>query len=172
MTFQEIPEYPTEHLHKYSEVGDEIYISNAQGDVYLTNRLSDSYVFIAGGVGITPLYSMIQHINFAKPNTKITLIYSITTPEEYLFARELEIMKENNPELSVLVTVTRTSQHQERFSGRINAEMLQSLNLPSGSEYYLCGPPQMVDNTVAILESLKGELDIPDSKIHYDKWWA
>lgn len=162
----------TEQLHQHSMVGDEIYISNARGEVFLNNKLANSYVFIAGGVGITPLYSMIRYINLIKPDIKIILIYSITSPDEYLFETELKKLQTDNPNFNLVVTVTRMTQHQEKFSGRINVEMLRALKLPAKSEYYLCGPPQMVDDTVGMLNQLQKELDISESNIHYDKWWA
>jgi ferredoxin-NADP reductase len=162
----------TEHLHNTCRVGDKIYISQAQGDVYLTNDLSGSYVFIAGGVGITPLYSMIRHIQANKPHTSVTLIYSITTPEEFLFEKELRDLEKTSPSFRCIVTVSRAARHKEKYSGRINATILQSTNLPSGATYYLCGPPQMVDDIAALLDDLRHDLGINETNIHYDRWWA
>lgn len=162
----------TEHLHKNSHTGDKVFISNAQGEIYLPEDIAGPYVFIAGGVGITPLYSMIQNINAVNPTAAVTLIYSITTPEEYLFEEELKTLAASNSNFRVLATVTRTKQHQEKFNGRINPEMLRSIELPAGANYYLCGPPQMVDDVVDILNTLQNELGITGSNIHYDKWWS
>jgi len=162
----------TEHLHKNCHTGDEVFISNAQGEVYLTEDLSGPYVFIAGGVGITPLYSMIQHITAVNPAAPTTLIYSITTPDDFLFEKELKALATNNPNFRILTTVTRTKQHQEEFSGRINPDMLRSIKLPADANYFLCGPPQMVDDVVDILNTLQDELGITESSVHYDKWWA
>ncbi|WP_455200204.1 ferredoxin--NADP reductase [Kaarinaea lacus] len=162
----------TEHLHKNSHTGDEVYISNAQGDVFLPDDISGPYVFIAGGVGITPLYSMIQHINSVQPATPVTLIYSITTPEEFLFEEELRELAAGNPNFRIFATVTRAKKHKEKFSGRINSEMLRAMELPASANYYLCGPPQMVDDVVDILKRLQNELGITECNIHYDKWWS
>lgn len=162
----------TEHLHKNSNAGDEVFISNAQGEVYLPKDISGPYVFIAGGVGITPLFSMIQYINAVKPTASVTLIYSITTPEEFLFEEELRALAASNPNFRVLATITRTKRHNEKFSSRINPEMLRSIGLSAGANYYLCGPPQMVDDVVEIINTLHDELGITESNIHYDKWWS
>lgn len=162
----------TEHLHHSCKIGDKVFISPAQGDVYLTGDISGPYVFIAGGVGITPLYSMIQYIHAYKPQTPMVLVYSITTPEEFLFAKELKELEKANANFRCIVTVTRTQQHQERFSGRINLKMLQAIDLPLHADYYLCGPPQMVDNIVDLLNTVHTELGINQDNIHYDRWWA
>jgi Na+-transporting NADH:ubiquinone oxidoreductase subunit NqrF len=50
--------------------------------------------------------------------------------------------------------------------------MLRAAGLPANASYYLCGPPQMVDNVVEILHELRGELGIGEDHIHYDKWWS
>ena len=110
----------TEYLHNQSKIGDNIFISRAQGNIYLTTDISGSYVFIAGGVGITPLYSMIQHILNTKPDTPITLLYSITSPEEFLFEAQIRQLEKSHTNFHCYVTVTRTTTHTERFSGRIN----------------------------------------------------
>jgi len=162
----------TVYLHNSSKAGDKVFISKAQGDVYLTKAITGPYVFIAGGVGITPLYSMIQHIQINKPQTPVTLIYSISAPEEFLFEKELRSLEKTNPDFRCIVTVSRSAQHQEKFSGRINAAMLRAINLPANANYYLCGPPPMVDNVVNVLQELRGKLGINEDHIHYDKWWA
>lgn len=162
----------TEYLHHTSKIGDKVFISPAQGDVYLTDNITGPFVFIAGGVGITPLYSMIQFIHTHKPQTSITLIYSISTPEEFLFGEELKAMENANPNFHCIITVTRTKQHRERYNGRINTEMLRTIDLPTNANYYLCGPPLMVDDVAEILITLRSELGIKENNIHYDRWWA
>ena len=159
----------TEHLHQESKVGDHLYISKAQGDVWINKNINGPYVFIAGGVGITPLISMINHITRNKPETRVALLYSITSPEEYLFRNEIEKLESSNPNFECHVTVTRSKDHDENFSGRISESILKSINPPSSAQYYLCGPPPMVD---AVVEILKRDSKIDSENIHYDKWWA
>lgn len=162
----------TKHLHQTAKIGDKVFISPAQGNVYLTNDIAGPYVFIAGGVGITPLYSMIQFIHAHKPQTSMTLIYSISAPEEFLFAEELKALEKTNTNFRCIVTMTRTTQHEEQYSGRINADMLRAISLPTHANYYLCGPPQMVDDVAEILITQRSELEITENNIHYDRWWA
>ena len=159
----------TEHLHQESKVGDHLYISKAQGDIWIKGNINGPYVFIAGGVGITPLFSMLNHITRNKPDTKITLLYSITSPDEYLFRDEIKELESSNPNFKCYVTVTRAKEHDGDFSGRISESILKSINLPSNAQYYLCGPPPMVD---AVAEVLKRDSKIDSENIHYDKWWA
>jgi len=162
----------TTHLHHKSKIGDQLYTSLAQGDVYLDCNVSGAYVFIAGGVGITPLYSMIQYLLTQSSNTEVILIYSIATLDEFLFESEISQLQRQFKNFSCHTTVTREQPHENSKRGRINRATLQDLNLPPQANYYLCGPPAMVDAIAHILDEMKDELKITTDKIHYDKWWS
>lgn len=162
----------TKYLHEECKVGDTLYISQAQGDIWIDKKIDDPYVFIAGGVGITPLYSMIKQILKLKPETSVVLLYSIAHSEEFLFEREIKQLAEQHSEFKYLVTLTRQKKHNLNFSGRISAEILTSINLPKHSTYYLCGPPAMVDAAADLLIQLQSELQLNPQQIFYDKWWA
>lgn len=163
------PDLPlTVYLHDQSRIGDTVFISNAQGDISLNRQPRGNFVFIAGGVGITPLISMVQQIYLDSPQCQTTLLYSITTPEEYLFKNLIEKIDHDNDSFHHYVTVTRSNNHQEAFSGRINSAMLQSIDAPANATYYLCGPPQMVDDIAQLLENN----GINSKDILFDRWWA
>ena len=115
---------------------------------------------------------MIQQILHNKPETPVTLLYSITSPEEFLFEREITQFAKEHSGFKHYVTVTRAKNHKLNFSGRITAQTLQSINVPENASYYLCGPPPMVDIVADSLTQLKTELKLDPEKIFYDKWWS
>ena len=162
----------TKYFHEECKVGDKLYISKAQGDIWINDATDDSYVFIGGGVGITPLYSMINRLLEARPETPIILLYSITNPDEFLFKNEISHLERKYPDFKYYVTVTREKDHKFDFSGRISEEIMRTTNLPENASYYLCGPPPMVDAVANLLTDLKAELKLNPSRIFYDKWWA
>lgn len=170
------PELPfTRHLHQCSKAGDRIFISRAQGDIYLDNDIDGPFVFIAGGIGITPLYSMIRHLLAHKTHEPIVLLYSIATRDEFLFEDELKTLQEHHDNFRVITTVTRESHINydgKSNTGRISRDMLRSTQLPPRANYYLCGPPPMVDAMVEMLDGLHKELDITSDHVHFDKWWS
>lgn len=162
----------TEYLHNKSKVGDRIFISDAKGDVWVNGNIEGPYVFIGGGVGITPLFSMITHIANNKPETPMVLLYSIISTEEYLFKDRLSELERTLPNFMCHATITRAKEHDEEFSGRINGNTLKAIKLPKNATYYLCGPPSMVDSVAEQLKQLKDELKLDLKNIYYDKWWA
>jgi len=162
----------TTHLHHKSKVGDKLFTSPAQGEVYLDNNISGPYVFIAGGVGITPLFSMINYILAQEPKTPVILIYSITTTQEFLFRSEIEKLASQHKNFQFYTTVTREAPPEKFNQGRITRQFLDSIKLPTGANYYLCGPPAMVDSIANMLEDMRGNLLITKKNILYDKWWS
>ena len=80
-------------------------------------RTSDRLLFVAGGVGINPLFSMIQHWHYLdqtkqnRKNSCAILLYSGRAREEFLFVNELDkLMKEKPDQLRVICTTTQGQQ--------------------------------------------------------------
>ncbi|QQG43005.1 MAG: FAD-dependent oxidoreductase [Candidatus Daviesbacteria bacterium] len=107
-------------------------------------------VMIAGGIGITPFRSMIKYAVDQKLKTPITLIY-LNSNDDFPFKNALKAWQKNLPNLTIqLVNTTK--------EGLLDDQKLQSLttncSLPT-TIYYLAGPPPMVDNFDAMLQSLR-----------------
>jgi ferredoxin-NADP reductase len=156
-------------IHDQLKVGDDINISEAQGDTVLPENIAQNQpiVFIAGGTGVTPFLSMLRRIFSIDRHFHATLLYSVSSADECLFYDELYEMEKAYEGFQFLLTTTREAAHHADFFGRINAEMLKLTGLDHKAQFYLCGPPQMVDD----LAELLAELGVAESHIHYDKWW-
>jgi ferredoxin-NADP reductase len=156
-------------IHDQLKVGDDINISEAQGDTVLPENIAQNQpiVFIAGGTGVTPFLSMLRRIFSIDRHFHTTLLYSVSSADECLFYDELYEMEKAYEGFQFLLTTTREAAHHADFFGRINAEMLKLTGLDHKAQFYLCGPPQMVDDIAVLL----AELGVTESHIHYDKWW-
>lgn len=156
-------------IHDELKVGDDVTISRAQGDTVLPQDITQNQpmVFIAGGTGITPFVSMLRKIYSMDRHFSSTLLYSVTNSDECLFYEELSEMKQSYENFQFLLTTTREAAHHADFYGRINSEMLKRTGLDHNAQFYLCGPPKMVDDIAALLE----DLGVAPHHIHYDKWW-
>lgn len=156
-------------IHEQLQIGDDINISQAQGDTVLPENIGQNQpiVFIAGGTGVTPFLSMLRQIYLKDRHFHATLLYSVTSADECLFYEELYEMAKSYEGFQFLFTTTREAAHHADFFGRINSEMLKLSGLDHKAQYYLCGPPPMVDDIAALL----ADLGVAESHIHYDKWW-
>lgn len=156
-------------LHDQLKIGDDINISQAHGETVLPDNIAQNQpiVFIAGGTGVTPFVSMLRKIYSIDRHFHSTLLYSVTSADECLFYDELYEMEQAYESFQFLLTTTREAAHHADYFGRINSEMLKLTGLDHKAQYYLCGPPQMVDDIAALL----ADLGVAASHIHYDKWW-
>lgn len=139
----------TKYLHESVKVGDSVLITKGQGKFYLEKELMDTpLTFIAGGIGLTPILSMIRSL---KSTEKIKLVYSVGLESEILFKEELKAFTR--------FIITKDGE-KKRF-------IVEELNLDLNSSFFICGPKSMIDETVSKLLAL----GLPKAKIHYEKWW-
>ena len=129
---------------------------------------SHPLALIAGGIGITPIASIIRYIDKTSLQIPTTLIYSASTPSELLYKEELQALAARNPQLRTHLTVTRP--HSEPWNGstgRITATALRNAAIIPNHLCYICGPPEMIQ---AMLAALK-EIGVPEERLHYEQWW-
>jgi len=112
-------------------------------------------VMLSGGIGITPLHSMLKYATVKKLLKQITFIYSNSQKEDIPFKKDLDYYAKNNPHLSLYYTFTDDPLYVG-LKGRITDVMIKKL-VPEfrSCEYYVCGPPTMVNDLVKLLENMK-----------------
>lgn len=162
--------YPSGQLspHMYNlKEGGLVYIEGPYGKFNFSESLSKHFVFIGAGTGISPLMSMIRYMIGKKMPEKKTLIYSVKKPENIVYCNELLEMGKGG-ELKLFLTITRPEQVEwDGLTGRIDSKMISDCvgNLEKAA-FYMCGPPEMVEGTVKILE----ELGIKKENINREQW--
>ena len=159
----------TDHLHQSAAVGDTLIVEGGQGDFHYTGAdASRPIALIAGGIGITPIASIIRHIDAAAVQVRATLLYSASAPSELLFRSEFEAIAARNPLFAAHFTVTRP--HAEGWDGavgRIDADTLRNAGVDADTRCYICGPPRMISDIAADLRAMGA----PESGIIYEQWW-
>lgn len=157
----------TYFLHRRAKVGDQFFVEEGQGDFYYRRNMGISLVLMGGGIGLTPLMSIIRYVDQAEPKVSITLFYSARIPSELLFREQLEEIAVRNERIQCRFTVTRPS--TEPWSGRtdrIDSSMLAEAEIDLGALFYLSGPPALVKDMALLL----GRLSVPASRINHEAW--
>jgi ferredoxin-NADP reductase len=127
-------------------IGTEVKLTGPYGDFKLHKNQDKAAVFIIGGIGITPVRSIIATATHDKLLHKITLIYSNRTPADAPFISDFEDFSQDNPNFTFVPVYTKVSETEwNGESGHINTEMLKKY-IPDISKpiYYLSGPAKMV----------------------------
>ncbi len=137
-------------------VGGQIKMSGPYGSFGLHEGTAPA-VFLTGGIGITPVRSMIAQAMQEKRAGKIILIYANRTPQEGVFLGDLQALAEGNPKFTFVPVMTAAGEQSwNGEKGHINREMLgryvKDLTEPI---YYLSGPAGMVGAMRELLEQEK-----------------
>lgn len=156
-------------LHTLTQ-GDTLEVGPPCGDFTFTPNQHDSHplVFVAGGIGITPLISMIHAAAKVQPSRPIHIVHAVRSNEARAFAADLQQLTNNNKNTTLHVFVENTSKADTRgenyhTQGRPSKEALAKL-VPDNAEVYFCGPPEFMHVTTSALDIAK----IPAKRRHHE----
>ncbi|MEO8514447.1 MAG: FAD-dependent oxidoreductase [Ignavibacteria bacterium] len=140
---------------KTLNLGDEIVMDAPYGDLRLHNNSSRSAVFLTGGIGITPVHSIVLDATKKKLPHKIFLFYSNRRPEDAAFLKELMDLQNQNLNYTFIGTMTEMDKSKETWNGEtgyISMEMIKRhLKEITNPLYYLTGPQKMVASIRKVL---------------------
>jgi predicted ferric reductase len=155
----------TSEIHKVP-VGKRVYLDGPYGAFTIGNP-TDMHVLIAGGIGITPMMSMIRTLADRRDTRPVVLLYGNENWESITFREELEALKARL-DLTVVHVLTNPSDGWTGEQGFITAELFKR-HLPppyADHEYFICGPNVMMD----AIEKALGEMHVPLSKYHSERY--
>ncbi len=102
-------------------------------------------IMIAGGIGITPMLSMLRHMRDQKDSRPVTLIWSNRSDDYLFYGAELEEMKKQLTRFSWIPVFTR-QKGASGFFGRLDQNALKDFLTESRRDaaVFVCGPPPMI----------------------------
>ena len=152
-----ISEYK-KHLLSIDE-GKSLLVEAPLGRFSIDERETLPLVMIAGGVGITPFYSMIQFAQHKNLLIPITLIASFSKVENVLFYNELQKMKNLSNNLQVAYTITKPQVSLANWAshtGRISEKLIKVYIKDVTKQMFLIsGSPSFVIDMENLLRSMK-----------------
>jgi len=144
-------------IHGQLEVGDLLKVSGPAGKFVFTGHEADGVVLIAGGVGITPMMSMVRYLTDRAWLGEIYFLIVAKSEQDLIFHDELQWLKARHARLHVCATLTRcdpaSTWNGDR--GRPTESLLKRFvpELPR-LPVYLCGPNEMMEATRELLLGL------------------
>ncbi|MBU6500930.1 MAG: FAD-dependent oxidoreductase [Patescibacteria group bacterium] len=142
---------------KSATMGLEVKAELPFGSFTLHNDPSKPAVLLMGGIGITPVRSIVLDASARKLPHKIFLFYSNRRPEDTAFLKELQELEKQNPNYRFIGTMTDMKNSQQEWTGEtgyINKEMIAKyvgdLTKPI---YYSAGPQTMVSAMRQVLNN-------------------
>ncbi|SDJ33836.1 NO-inducible flavohemoprotein [Chryseobacterium jejuense] len=131
-------------LHQ-KNIGDEIWVSAPAGIFYADPNSEDPLVLISGGIGATPLLSMLETQKKTLQNNTIIWLHSCRDEKVHAFSDHIEDLNRNNSWLTTHIfyeTVDRDSETIKK--GRIDLHKMKEEILIDKAKYYICGPEAFI----------------------------
>jgi ferredoxin-NADP reductase len=151
-----------------TRVGDRAAVHGGFGRFsYVLYPKERDLVFIAGGIGITPLMSMIRHMQDTRDTRQVLLLYANKDQSGIVFSRELsEIEAGGHPSLRVVHVLGSPGPGWKGETGFVDEEKILRLcgDDLDGKIFYVCGPSGLID---AVLDALTG-LGVEDYRIRIE----
>ena len=134
----------TETIHALSP-GSIVGIRGPYGNGFPFEDVSgDNILFVAGGIGLAPLRSLINYVFDNRPNYgEVKILYGSRNPGELVFTGELDRWS-GMSETEVLVTVDRGDEHWQGNVGLVTTLIPRIKLTPESYSAFVCGPPVMI----------------------------
>ncbi|MDN4073736.1 NO-inducible flavohemoprotein [Fictibacillus terranigra] len=156
------------YLHDHIKQGDILPVSVPAGEFYLDTKRENPVVLLSGGVGLTPMISMLNTLYQAPHEREITFIHAAIDSSHHAFREHVKKAAELDHIHSYVVYEKPSDADKEQAvfhkEGYIDLEWLKELNLDIKADYYFCGPVPFMK---AIYKYL-GELGVSNSHIHFE----
>jgi ferredoxin-NADP reductase/DMSO/TMAO reductase YedYZ heme-binding membrane subunit len=158
--------YGSKHLHETWKEGQRVQVGAPSGKFYFAGHEADRVVLVAGGIGITPMMSVIRSLTDRGWQGEIVLLYSVRAQKDIAFRDELEYLQRRHANLKVAITL---SQDQDAAwtgaRGNITRELVEK-HVPGlkHGPVMLCGPDPMM----TAMRKLFVEIGVPDGEIHQE----
>ena len=167
------PELPaglsSAHFHDQVQVGDVLQVKAPAGHFFIDRDASVPAVLVAGGIGITPMMSMLRWCVAAQPGRTVHLYYGVRSSADHAFKQVLEQLAAEHPAFHLHVVYSQAGAADQvgrdfQHAGRMDVELLRR-TLPHGRhQFYVCGPAAMMESLVPALVSW----GVPQQDVHFE----
>lgn len=155
-------------LHQEMAEGDTINISAPAGDFILDTRKQSPVVLLSGGVGLTPMVSMLKTAAALQPEREVTFIHAAANGKVHALKNEVKALSEQTKFKSFVFYDSPTEEDRLAnafdVEGYVTEEWLEQNTDIAQAEFFFCGPVPFMK---AINRSLKN-LGVADERIHYE----
>ena len=149
--------------------GDTIDVKAPAGSFWLDETSQRPIVMLAGGIGVTPMISMMEHVVASGQQRMMLLVYGVRHGGDHPFAQRLQELANQHDSVNVVNCYSQPRKDDIRgvdyqIAGFASAEILKHVLPSNDCDFYLCGPP-------AFMESLHGQLldwEISEDRIRFE----
>jgi nitric oxide dioxygenase len=155
-------------LHDFVKTGDLIDVSAPAGDFVLNQESGRPVYFISGGVGQTPLVSMLETLLQHSSTRPITWIHGCRNESVHAFKDTVDYWAAEYANLKqhVFYNETSNASDQSVIQGIVDLNNIKEDALLTDAEFYLCGPSPFISKQYHDLR----KIGIPREAIHFEEF--
>jgi nitric oxide dioxygenase len=156
------------YLHDQLEEGDIVNISAPAGDFVLDLDSKKPIVLLSGGVGLTPILSMLKTVTEVQPDRDVTFIHASQNSSVHALRNEVEEISTTEKVKAFVFYDSPTDEDRQNknfdVEGYVTQEWIKQNTAIHDAHYYFCGPEPFMK---AINRSLLN-LGVEEGRIHYE----
>jgi len=156
------------YFHDLVAVGSLLQVRAPAGHFHI-DRSAAPVVLISGGIGITPMLSMLNWILAEQPGREVWLFYGVRNSRELVMKAHLEAQTAAYPNFHLRFYFSNPLPEDLmgrdcQYQGRIDVSVLRTQLPLKPYHFYICGPTPMLESLVPALE----DWGVPDARIHFE----
>jgi len=153
-----LPGVASSHLHDQVQVGDVLAVRAPSGHFFLHTDSEVPVVLIGGGIGITPMMSMLEWSLQMHPTRVAHLFYGVRNGTDHAFKSVLESLAQRHANMHLHIVYSRPGPadalgQDYQHTGHVDIGLIKQ-TLPHGRhQFYICGSAPMMESLVPALAS-------------------
>ncbi|MDP2678471.1 MAG: 2Fe-2S iron-sulfur cluster-binding protein [Rhodoferax sp.] len=166
------PGLSSNYFHDHVEVGSQLQVRAPAGHFYL-DQSDAPVVLIGGGIGITPMLSMLNWCLTAQPGRELWLFYGVRNSAELVMQAQLHALAAQHANFHLHLCLSNPQAgeagvHQpgpiQHHHSRVDVALLRRLLPLKPYHFYICGPTPLLQSLVPALE----DWGVPEGRIHFE----
>jgi len=146
------------YFHSELNEGDIVDMRSPSGGFYLDNTTQKPLVLIGGGVGLTPVLSMLNYLAHIKSKREVWFFYGVRNGSEHIMRDHFESLDTEHSNIHFQVCYSDPDENDQigkHFDqkGWVGVDLFKKVLPSSNYEYYICGPQPMMESIITGLQN-------------------
>lgn len=161
------------YFHEQLNQGDIVDVRAPSGQFYLDLLSHKPVVLIGGGVGVTPVLSMLNALCDLDSKREVWFFLGVRNGDEHIMEDHFQKINDQFDNINIVICYSSPTEQditEKKYDHacRVRIDLLKELLPNNNFDFYFCGPTQMMDD----LEYDLQEWGVPKSSIHFERFGA